>query len=70
MKETLRQLLPQFLIMMVLYSIVVIAMRATLGISGFAPQMAVALVIAFGYPRLLRRLGREPAMWERPSGRE
>ncbi|WP_132061539.1 hypothetical protein [Halorussus amylolyticus] len=59
-----RQLVPQFLAMMVIYFAFVIVLEAV-GISGFVPRIIVALVVAFGYPATLRRLGRAPPAWQR-----
>jgi cell division protein FtsB len=66
MASTLRQLLPQFLIMMLLY-FVLVAVLAAAGVEGFLPRIIVALVVAFGYPAALRQMGREPPAWQRES---
>jgi len=66
MASTWRQLLPQFLAMLLLYFVFVAALAAV-GIDGFLPRIAVALAVAFGYPALLRRIGRAPPSWERGS---
>jgi hypothetical protein len=58
-----RQLIPQFLIMMVIYFVAVVILRQ-FGVEGFYPEIAVALMIAFGYPALLRYLDRAPAVWQ------
>ena len=59
-----RQLLTQFLIMMVIYFVIVAALQQ-LGVDSFLSQIAVALAVAFGYPALLRRIGRAPPAWQR-----
>lgn len=59
-----RQLLPQFVAMMLLY-FGFVAVLAWVGVDGFLPRMAVALAIAFGYPAALRSLGLEPPVWRR-----
>ncbi|NHN61255.1 MULTISPECIES: hypothetical protein [Halorussus] len=59
-----RQLLPQMLIMLVLYVVGVTALGLA-GVEGFVPSVVVALVVAFGYPAALRSLGREPDVWKR-----
>lgn len=59
----LRQLLPQFLIMMVIYFVAVVALQQ-LGIRGFYTEIGAALVIAFGYPALLRHFDRAPPIWQ------
>lgn len=64
MASVWRQLLPQFLAMLLIYFVAVIVLEA-LGIVGFVPRIIVALLVAFGYPAVLRQLGREPAAWER-----
>jgi len=64
MASTLRQLLPQFLIMMLLY-FALVAVLATAGVEGFVPRIIAALIVAFGYPAALRRMGREPPAWRR-----
>ncbi|PSQ48401.1 hypothetical protein BRD15_05300 [Halobacteriales archaeon SW_6_65_15] len=58
-----KQLIPQFLIMMVIYFVAVTALRQV-GVEGFYPEVAVALVIAFGYPALLRYFDRAPPVWQ------
>lgn len=63
MASTWRQLLPQFVAMMLLYFVGVTVLTAV-GAGGFVPRIIVALVVAFGYPALLRRLGREPPVWK------
>lgn len=64
MASVWRQLLPQFLVMLVIYFAGVVVLEAV-GITGFVPRIAVALLVAFGYPAVLRQLGREPPAWER-----
>lgn len=59
-----RQLIPQFLIMLVLY-FAFVAVLAAVGIQGFVPRIIVALAIAFGYPAILRRYDRAPPVWQR-----
>lgn len=66
MASVWRQLIPQFLAMLVIYFAAVILLEAV-GVSGFVPRIIVALIVAFGYPAALRRLGREPPAWERES---
>lgn len=64
MASAWRQLLPQFLIMLVLY-LVGVAILGFFEIQGFVPEVIVAIIIAFGYPAALRRAGRAPPAWER-----
>lgn len=64
MASAWRQLLPQFLIMMLLYFAAVTVLAAA-GIEGFIPRIVVAIVVAFGYPAALRSLDRAPPAWER-----
>lgn len=64
MASVWRQLLPQFLAMLLIYFVAVIALEAV-GITGFVPRIIVALAVAFGYPAALRQLGREPPAWQR-----
>ncbi|UPV76369.1 hypothetical protein M0R89_19610 (plasmid) [Halorussus limi] len=64
MASTWRQLLPQFLAMLLLY-FVFVAVLGAVGVEGFVPRIVVALVVAFGYPAVLRRMGRAPPAWER-----
>lgn len=59
-----RQLLPQFVAMMLLY-FGFVAVLAAFDVDGFVPRMIVALAVAFGYPAVLRRLGLEPPVWRR-----
>ncbi|WP_158059066.1 hypothetical protein [Halorussus halophilus] len=69
MASTWRQLLPQFLIMLLLYFVGVFALEA-IGVNGFLPRIGVALIVAFGYPSLLRRMGRAPPAWDRGTREE
>ena len=62
-RSKILQLIPQFLIMMVLY-LVAVAALAQVGVEGFYPEIAVALVIAFGYPAVLRHFDRAPEVWQ------
>lgn len=64
MASTWRQLLPQFLAMMLLY-FVFVAILAVAGLEGFWIRIVVALAVAFGYPAALRRLGKAPPAWQR-----
>lgn len=66
MASAWRQLLPQFLIMLLIYFVGVFALEAA-GIEGFVPRIVVALIVAFGYPAVLRQLGRAPPAWQRPE---
>jgi hypothetical protein len=59
----IRQLIPQFLIMMIIY-FVAVAILGQFGVEGFYPEIAIALVIAFGYPALLRYFDRAPEVWQ------
>ena len=64
MASTWRQLLPQFLAMLLIYFVLVLALQVV-GITGFVPRIIVALTVAFGYPAALRRMGRAPPAWQR-----
>ena len=64
MASAWRQLLPQLLVMLVLY-FVIVTVLAAVNIQGFVPRIIVAVVIAFGYPAALRYLDRAPPAWER-----
>jgi hypothetical protein len=64
MASAWRQLLPQFLIMLLLY-FVIVTVLAAVNVQGFVPRIIVAVVIAFGYPAALRYLDRAPPAWER-----
>lgn len=64
MASAWRELLPQFLIMLVLY-FVAVSVLAAFDVNGFVPRILVALAIAFGYPAALRYLGRAPPAWQR-----
>ena len=64
MASTWRQLLPQFLAMLLIYFVLVFALQVV-GITGFVPRIIVALAVAFGYPAALRRMGRAPPAWQR-----
>ena len=64
-----RQLIPQILIMLLLYFVGVVILEAV-GVTGFLPRIGVALLVAFGYPAALRRIGRAPAVWQREPREE
>lgn len=64
MASTWRQLLPQFLIMLLIYFVAVFALAAV-GLDTFIVRIVVALAIAFGYPAALRYFDRAPPAWQR-----
>lgn len=55
--------------MLLLYFVGVFALQAV-GVDGFLPRIGVALLVAFGYPATLRRMGRAPPAWEREPREE
>lgn len=60
-----RELLPHYVAMLAIYVIVVYALGAIAGIDSFWASLAVALVVAFGYPQVAREMGFAPPSWER-----
>lgn len=60
-----RELLPHYVAMVVLYFLFVVAIRVWFDIDSFAASLVVALVVAFGYPRVARQLGVAPPSWRR-----
>lgn len=65
MSSTLRQLLPHFFAMFVIYGIVVIAVYMAFDVQSFWISLAIALGIAIVYPSTVRSLGVEPEPWTR-----
>lgn len=60
-----RELLPHYVAMLLLYGLFVVALDQVFGVEGFVWSLAVALVVAFGYPQVARQLGFAPSSWER-----
>jgi hypothetical protein len=65
MSSTLRQLLPHYLAMFVIYLIGIFVVGALLGQMNFWISVFVAIVIALGYPPAIRRLDMAPDVWDR-----
>ena len=59
-----RELVPHFMAMFVIYGVIVIALM-TQGIESFWISLAVALTIAFFYPRFTRAFDVAPEPWQR-----
>lgn len=62
-KSTLRQLLPHYVILIVILSVVLTLMRTFVPEAGTLVQVGVAIVLGLLYPPFLRYLGKEPEAW-------
>ncbi len=60
-----RLLAPHFLAMFAIYAIVVIAVWMATGHQSFWISLAIALIIAFGYPSFTRAFDIAPEPWQR-----
>jgi len=60
----LLELVPHYLAMLVIVSIVLAAVRAAVGEIGFWPELAVVAVVVAAYRPVVVRLGYAPAAWE------
>lgn len=60
-----RELLPHYAAMIVIYSVFVILLDILFGVNTFLSSLAIAFVVAFGYPQVVRQLGYAPPSWKR-----
>ena len=60
-----REMIPHYVAMLALYAVLVIAVNVLFGLNSFLVQVAIAVVVAFTYPPIVRQLGYTPSSWER-----
>lgn len=65
MNSKWRQLVPHFIAMLGLYALGVLLLALITGHSAFWSSILIALVVAFTYPPMVRRLGWAPDVWVR-----
>lgn len=63
--ERVRQLAPHWGVMFVTMFVVLAVIERAVGELGFAASMALVLLVAFGYPHVVRALGVAPPVWQR-----
>ena len=64
--DRVRQLAPHWGIMFLLMFVVLAGIEQVVGRLSFWASFAVVLVVAFGYPFVVRWLGMAPEVWQRP----
>lgn len=65
--EKLRQLAPHWAVMFVLMFVLLAAAESLIGGLSFWQSVILVVVIAFGYPTLVRYLGVAPEVWDPQS---
>lgn len=63
--RTVRQLLPHWIVMLVLMLGLLLGAEAAVGPLPFWGSLALVFAVAFGYPVAARRLGVAPPVWRR-----
>ena len=63
MASYLRQLLPHYLILIIILSLVLSALRAYVPGAGMWVQIGIAVILGLAYPPVLRYLGLAPEPW-------
>jgi hypothetical protein len=64
-RETILELVPHYLALVILLILVLAAVRAVAGEIGFWVELGIAFVIAIVYRPLVQYLGYAPSAWER-----
>lgn len=62
-KSTLRTLLPHYLVLVAIITVLVIAMRFVVPDATIWHHTALAIVVGLAYPMVLRYLGMAPEPW-------
>lgn len=62
--DTIVELVPHYLAMLVIVSLVLGVVRRVAGDVGFVVELVIVLVVVFAYPFVVRRLGVAPSVWE------
>lgn len=65
MVSTWRELLPHYVAMLLFYLVGIALVYGLVGESNFWISLAVAAVVALGYPPFARRMGVAPDSWNR-----
>ncbi len=63
--EKVRQLAPHWGVILVVVFVVFALVENTVGELAFWQSLLIVVVIAFGYPLVVRRLGVAPEVWQR-----
>jgi hypothetical protein len=63
--DRLLELVPHYVAMLVLVSVILAVVRATVGELGFWGELAVVAVVVAAYRPVVTRLGYAPAAWQR-----
>lgn len=63
-QSTLRQLLPHYLVLIILLSVVLMVMRTLVPGASMWVQIGVAVILGLAYPPILRYLGIAPEAWQ------
>lgn len=63
MASYLRQLLPHYLVLIIILSVVLTALRTYVPGAGMLVQIGIAVVLGLAYPPVLRYLGLAPEPW-------
>ena len=63
--EKIRQLAPHWGVMFVVMFTVLALVERAVGDLGLLPSLLLVLIIAFGYPFVVRALGVAPPVWQR-----
>ena len=64
-RETILELVPHYLAMLLLVFLVLGAVRAVAGQQAFWIDVLIIAVVVFSYRPIVRRLGIAPSLWER-----
>lgn len=62
-RSTLRQLLPHYLVLIILLSVILTLMRTFVPGANMWVQIGVAVILGLAYPAVLRYLGVAPEPW-------
>lgn len=63
-RQELLEALPHYAAIVILFVLVLWAVRATIGDVSLWVELAIVVVVAFGYPIVVRQLGVAPSVWE------
>lgn len=62
--DTIVELLPHYLAMLIIVLLVLGVVRTATGGVGFVVELVIVLVVVFLYPFVVRRFGVAPSVWE------
>jgi hypothetical protein len=66
-RTQLLELVPHYVAMLLLVFVVLTSVRAVAGEVGFWVELAIVVVVVFGYRPIVLRLGLGPSIWEETS---